>query len=100
MVEVGGAVALITGASSGIGAACARAFAREGARVALVARRRERLRAVAHEIESSGGEALSLPADVSDVDQIRMAVDQALARWGRSLRGQSLRALQGQAFLS
>jgi short-subunit dehydrogenase len=77
------AAVLVTGASSGIGAACARAFAREGARVALLARRRERLEALAGEIESSGGSALVLPADVSDADSIRAAVGHTLAQWSR-----------------
>jgi len=83
VVELRGAVVLISGASSGIGAACARAFAREGARVALLARRRERLDALAREIQVSGGEAISLPADVSEPTQVRVAVDETLARWSR-----------------
>lgn len=83
MMDLQGVVVLITGASSGIGAACARAFAREGARVGLVARRHDRLDAVAREIESSGGGALALPADVSDGEQVRKAVDQIIAQWDR-----------------
>ena len=58
-------LAVITGASSGIGAATARQLARKGLRVALIARRRERLAALADEIEQAGGEALILPADLT-----------------------------------
>lgn len=69
-----GRTALITGASSGIGAATARLFAREGARVALVARRPTELSAVAHELVNG---ALVLPADVSRPEEVSAAVDEA-----------------------
>jgi short-subunit dehydrogenase len=74
---------LVTGASSGIGAATARAFAAAGARVGLLARRRDRLEAVSREITARGGEALVLPADVSDPGAVNGAVADILARWGR-----------------
>lgn len=61
-----GQTALITGASSGIGAAVARVFASHGIKVFLVARRTDRLEALAAEIIASGGEALVLPADLSN----------------------------------
>lgn len=76
-------VAVVTGASSGIGAATARALAGEGYRVALVARRRERLDALAEEIERGGGVALACPADVTDPDAARAAVARTLEAWGR-----------------
>src|SRR3954469_8920475 len=59
-------VAVVTGASSGIGAATAKALAREGYAVALAARREERINELAEEISSSGGKALAVPADVGD----------------------------------
>ena len=76
-------VVFVTGASSGIGAACAREFARAGARVALFARRRERLDALAREVDALGGEALVVPGDVSRADQVQAAVQETLARWGK-----------------
>jgi short-subunit dehydrogenase len=75
-------VALVTGASSGIGAATARALAADGYRVALVARRQERLDALAQDIRGGGGQALSCPADVTDGDAARAAVARTLEAWG------------------
>jgi len=62
--RLAGTVALITGASSGIGAATAKALAAEGAAVALLARRVDRLDELKADIESSGGTALAVPASV------------------------------------
>ncbi len=75
--------AFITGASSGIGAALAREYARRGARVALAARRRDRLEAVAGEIAAAGGEALVVPCDVTDDTSVTAAVAAARDRFGR-----------------
>ncbi len=66
-------VVVITGASGGIGRATARRFAREGARIALLARGRAGLEATAREVEEAGGEALVLPVDVSDPDRVESA---------------------------
>jgi NADP-dependent 3-hydroxy acid dehydrogenase YdfG len=76
-------VALVTGASSGIGAATARALAAEGAAVALLARRAERLADLKADIESSGGTALVVAADVTDAEQVASAVRQTIAELGR-----------------
>jgi NADP-dependent 3-hydroxy acid dehydrogenase YdfG len=76
-------VALVTGASSGIGAATARALADRGAAVALVARRKERLDALAAEIEQAGGTALVVQADITDRAQADAAVEQTVERLGR-----------------
>jgi NADP-dependent 3-hydroxy acid dehydrogenase YdfG len=77
-----GAVALVTGASSGIGEATAAALAAEGAAVALVARRRDRLEALAEQIAGSG-RALVVEADVTDHAQAERAVDHAVTEFGR-----------------
>ena len=78
-----GTVALVTGASSGIGAATARALAAQGAAVALMARRADRLDKLEAEIESAGGTALTTPADVTDREQVAGAVAATIAELGR-----------------
>ena len=77
-----GLSALVTGASSGIGRLLALRFARDGARVALVARRAEELEAVADEIRKASGEALVLPCDVAQREQAESACAGALERFG------------------
>lgn len=72
----------ITGASSGIGEALAKAFADEGAKVALAARRADRLRAVRNQIVESGGEAIACACDVTDAASIRRAVIRAVTVFG------------------
>jgi len=78
-----GTVALVTGSSSGIGVATAQALAAQGAAVALLARRAERLAELKSEIEAAGGTALVVPADVSDAEQVAAAVQRTVAELGR-----------------
>ncbi len=75
-------VALVTGASSGIGKSISLALAGAGMRLALVARRAEQLEEVACEIESHSAEALSLPTDLRDEPQILAAFDAVREKWG------------------
>jgi len=75
--------ALVTGASSGIGAATAKALAAQGAVVALLARRADRLQELKTEIESAGGSALVVPVDVTDAEQVSAAVARSVAEFGR-----------------
>jgi NADP-dependent 3-hydroxy acid dehydrogenase YdfG len=81
--ELQGTVALVTGASSGIGEATAAALAAHGAAVALVARREDRLRSLVGRIEASGGKALAIPADVSERQGAQEAVDRTASELGR-----------------
>jgi NADP-dependent 3-hydroxy acid dehydrogenase YdfG len=81
--ELVGTVALVTGASSGIGEAAARNLAAHGADVALIARRTERIEALAGELRQTGARALPIEADVSDREQAEAAVVQAAGELGR-----------------
>ena len=82
--DLHGQVALVTGASSGIGVAVARALAQRGVHVALAARRVDRLQALSEELASDGRvESLALACDVRDPDAVRAAVQKTLDRWGQ-----------------
>jgi NADP-dependent 3-hydroxy acid dehydrogenase YdfG len=82
MSPLGGRVGVVTGASSGIGAAIARALAAEGMRVVIAARRAERLTAVAAAIRAARGEAEAVPTDLRDEAQVERLIDGAVARHG------------------
>jgi NAD(P)-dependent dehydrogenase (short-subunit alcohol dehydrogenase family) len=75
-------VVVVTGASAGIGRAIARAFGEQQARVALLARGREGLEGARSEIEASGGEALVIPTDVANYDEVEAAAAEVEERWG------------------
>ncbi len=78
-----GTTAVVTGASSGIGTATARVLGERGASVAVSARREERLREVARDIEDAGGEALVVTADVTDDAQVAAMIEETVEMFGR-----------------
>lgn len=78
-----GRVAIVSGAGEGIGRSCALAFARDGADVALGARRVEQLERVAHEVEALGRRALAVPTDIADASQCARLVDRTVDELGR-----------------
>ena len=82
MQPLAGRVAVVTGASSGIGAATARVLAAAGMRVAIGARRVDRLNEVAAAIRAEGGEVEAVPTDLTDERQVEQLIDAAVARFG------------------
>jgi NAD(P)-dependent dehydrogenase (short-subunit alcohol dehydrogenase family) len=68
-------VVVVTGASAGVGRATAQAFAREGAKIGLLARGRDGLEAAHHEVEAAGGKALVIPTAVAIPDQVEAAAE-------------------------
>ncbi len=81
--NLAGKVAIVTGASSGIGEATASALADAGASVAIAARRADRLKALADRVERAGGTTLQLETDMTRTEDIARLVDATVAQWGR-----------------
>ena len=82
-MSLSGRVALVTGASQGIGRACALRLAKEGAAVAVAARNQEKLNELVNEITAAGGKAAAFPVDVGDEEQVKAAVKAAVAQFGK-----------------
>ena len=83
MADLNGRVALVTGASQGIGRACALLLAQRGATIALAARSEDKLHAVAEEITGAGGKAGVFKMDVASEDEIKAGVKAAIAQFGK-----------------
>jgi NADP-dependent 3-hydroxy acid dehydrogenase YdfG len=84
MIEnIKGKVVVITGASSGLGEATARLLSAEGATVVLAARREDRIKGLADELEAQGGKALAVATDVTDRQQVKALVDKAVETYGQ-----------------
>ena len=81
--NIEGKVVVITGASSGLGEATARHLSAEGASVVLGARRTDRIKSLADEINDNGGKALAITTDVTELDQTKKLVDKAVEEFGR-----------------
>jgi 3-oxoacyl-[acyl-carrier protein] reductase len=82
-MKLAGRVALVTGASQGIGHACALALAREGATVAVAARNHQKLDELVGEIIAAGGKAAAFVIDVADEEQVKSGIKAALAQFGK-----------------
>src|SRR2546426_2028399 len=82
-MSLSGRVALVTGASQGIGHACALKLAQSGAAVAVAARNQEKLNQLVYQISNTGGKAAAFPMDVADEEQIKTVFKTALAQFGK-----------------
>jgi len=82
-MPLSGRVAFVTGASQGIGRACALRLAQDGAAVAVAARNQEKLNELVSEISGAGGKAAAFPLDVADEEQVKSTVKAAIAQFGK-----------------
>jgi 3-oxoacyl-[acyl-carrier protein] reductase len=82
-MSLSGRVALVTGASQGIGRGCALKLAEKGASVAVAARNQEKLNEVVKEITAAGGKAAAFAVDVTDEDQVKATIKSAIAQFGK-----------------
>jgi len=82
-MSLSGHVAFVTGASQGIGRACAIRLAKEGATVAVAARNQEKLNELVHQITAAGGQAAAFPLDVADEEQVKTSIKSALGQLGK-----------------
>ena len=94
-----GRVAVIAGGSSGIGRAAALAFAREGAQVAIGARRQQEGEETARLVREAGGQALFVQTDVSQTDQVQRLIQAAVERWGHLDCAFNNAGIEGDAFV-
>jgi len=83
MLDLSGRIALVTGASQGIGRACALELAKAGATLALAARSEEKLASVATGIAAAGGSATAFPMDIGDEAQVKAAIKSVIAQFGK-----------------
>src|SRR5947207_14949995 len=83
MPSLNGRVALVTGASQGIGRACALALARQGAKVAVAARNQDKLAEVVKEISAAGGEAAAFKLDVANDDEVKTVIKAVIEKFGK-----------------
>src|SRR5258708_30957510 len=82
-MDIQGKVTIITGASGGIGLSTARQFAQVGARVVLVARSAEKLASIVEELDKQGHDAITIPADMRDQDEVGRMVEEVFQHYGR-----------------
>jgi len=82
-MNLAGRVALVTGASQGIGHACARKLAAAGATVAVAARNQQKLEELAAQIAAAGGQAAAFPMDVVDEEQVKAGIKSAIGKFGK-----------------
>lgn len=83
LFDFSGKVAIVTGASSGLGADAARAYAEHGADVALLARRKEKLDELVKEIEATGRKAIAVKCDVAVEENVKLAVEEVMSKFGK-----------------